>query len=119
MSIAALFTVAKICKQPKYSSWMNRQITCVRYLYKDISIYVGLHIYICIYIYVCIYLHKYIHILNVILFMGFSRQEYWSGLPFPPPVDYILSELFSMIHLSWWSGKAWLIASLSYTVPSL
>ena len=19
------------------------------------------------------------------LFMGFSRQEYWSGLPFPPP----------------------------------
>ena len=51
--------------------------------------------------------------------MGFSRQEYWSGLPFPPPVDYILSELFSMIHLSWLSGKAWLIASLSYTFPSL
>ena len=24
-----------------------------------------------------------------ILFMGFSRQEYWSGLPFPPPVDMI------------------------------
>ena len=23
-----------------------------------------------------------------ILFMGFSRQEYWSGLPFPSPVDY-------------------------------
>ena len=21
------------------------------------------------------------------LFMGFSRQEYWSGLPFPSPVD--------------------------------
>jgi len=21
------------------------------------------------------------------LFMGFSMQEYWSGLPFPPPVD--------------------------------
>ena len=21
------------------------------------------------------------------LFMGFSRQEYWSGLPFPPPGD--------------------------------
>ena len=20
--------------------------------------------------------------------MGFSRQEYWSGLPFPPPGDY-------------------------------
>ena len=27
------------------------------------------------------------------LFMGFSRQEYWSGLPFPSPVDHILSEL--------------------------
>ena len=26
-----------------------------------------------------------------ILFMGFSRQEYWSGLPFPSPVDRILS----------------------------
>ena len=28
-----------------------------------------------------------------LLFMEFSRQEYWSGLPFPPPVDRILSEL--------------------------
>ena len=28
-----------------------------------------------------------------ILFMGFSRQEYWSGLPFPSPVDHVLSEL--------------------------
>ena len=36
-----------------------------------------------------------------ILFMGFSRQEYWSGLPFPFPVGHILSELFSMIHPSW------------------
>ena len=24
-----------------------------------------------------------------ILFMGFSRQEYWSGLPFPSPVVYV------------------------------
>ena len=31
-----------------------------------------------------------------ILFMGFSRQEYRSGLIFPPPVDHILSELFTM-----------------------
>ena len=23
-----------------------------------------------------------------LLFMGFSRQEYWSGLPFPSPVDH-------------------------------
>ena len=26
-----------------------------------------------------------------LLFMGFSRQEYWSGLPFPSPVDHILT----------------------------
>ena len=36
-----------------------------------------------------------------ILFIGFSRQEYWSGLPFPSPVDHILSELSTMTHLSW------------------
>ena len=35
------------------------------------------------------------------LFMGFSRQKYWSGLPFPSPVDHILSELSTMTHLSW------------------
>ena len=33
--------------------------------------------------------------------MGFSRQEHRSGLPFPSPVDHILSELFTMTHLSW------------------
>ena len=36
-----------------------------------------------------------------ILFMGSSRQEYWSGLPFPSPVDHLLSELSTMTHLSW------------------
>ena len=36
-----------------------------------------------------------------ILFMGFCRQEYWSGLPFPSPVDHILSELSSMTHPSY------------------
>ena len=36
-----------------------------------------------------------------ILFMGFSRQEYWSGLPFPSPVDHVLSELFTMTCPSW------------------
>ena len=33
--------------------------------------------------------------------MEFSRQEYWNGLPFPTPVDHILSELSIMTHLSW------------------
>ena len=40
--------------------------------------------------------------------MGFSRQEYWSDLPFPFPVDHILSELSTMTRLSWVAlhGKA-------------
>ena len=32
---------------------------------------------------------------------GFSRQEYWSGLPFPSPVDHHLSQLSTMTRLSW------------------
>ena len=36
-----------------------------------------------------------------ILFMGFSWQEYWSGSPFPPPEDNILSELFTITCPSW------------------
>ena len=36
-----------------------------------------------------------------ILFMGFSRQEYRGGLPFPSPVDHILSDLSTMTRLSW------------------
>ena len=36
-----------------------------------------------------------------ILFMRFSRQEYWSGLPFPSPLDHILSELSTMTCLFW------------------
>ena len=33
--------------------------------------------------------------------MGFSRQEYRSGLSFPSPVDHVLSELFTMTHPPW------------------
>ena len=33
--------------------------------------------------------------------MGFSMQEYWSGLPFPSPVDHILSELSTMTCPPW------------------
>ena len=36
-----------------------------------------------------------------ILFMGFSQQEYWNGLPFPPPIDHILSEFFTMTGATW------------------
>ena len=40
--------------------------------------------------------------------MGFSRQEYWSGLPFPSPVDHILSDLSTMTCPSWVAPGAWL-----------
>ena len=33
--------------------------------------------------------------------MGFSREEYRSGLLFPSPVDDVLSELPTMTRLSW------------------
>ena len=36
-----------------------------------------------------------------VLFMRFSRQEYWSGLNFSSPVDHVLSELSTMTCLSW------------------
>ena len=36
-----------------------------------------------------------------ILYMGFSGQEYWSGLPFLSPVDHILWDLSTMTHPSW------------------
>ena len=37
-----------------------------------------------------------------ILFMGFSRQEYWSGLPFPSPVDHILESELSTMTCPYW-----------------
>jgi len=36
-----------------------------------------------------------------ILFMGFSRQEYWSGVPVPSPVEHVLSEFSTMTCPSW------------------
>ena len=43
-----------------------------------------------------------------ILFLGFSRQEYWSGLPFPSPVDHSLPDLSTMTCPSWVAPQAWL-----------
>ena len=48
-----------------------------------------------------------------ILFMWFSRQKYWSGLPLPSPVDQILPDLSTMAHHLGWPYSAWLIVSLS------
>ena len=36
-----------------------------------------------------------------ILFMEFLQQEHWIGLPFPPPVEHILLEVFTMTYPSW------------------
>ena len=38
--------------------------------------------------------------LPFIQFLAFSRQEHWSGLPFPSPVDHILSEHSTMTRSS-------------------
>ena len=46
----------------------------------------------------------YFHTINSCLFVLFtecSRQEQWSGLPFPSPVDHVLSELSTMTCPSW------------------
>ena len=32
-------------------------------------------------------------------FMGFSRQEYWNGVPFCSPVDHILSEYMDYVKI--------------------
>ena len=41
--------------------------------------------------------------------MGFLRQEYWSGFPFPSPVNHILSDLSTMTCPLWVTpqGIAW------------
>ena len=61
-----------------------------------------------------------------ILFMGFLRDEYWSGLPFPSSVDQVLSEMGLFlcvcqnsppwpVHL-WWPCTAQLIVSFTWAV---
>ena len=44
---------------------------------------------------------SFIYFCLFILLMKFSRQEYWSQLPFPFPVDHVLSELSTVTHMSW------------------
>ena len=43
-----------------------------------------------------------------ILFMGFSRQEYWSGLPFPSPVDHVCQNSPPWPDWLGWVYTAWL-----------
>ena len=40
--------------------------------------------------------------------MGFSRQEYSSGMPFPFPVDHIMSDLSTINLCLGWPHTAWL-----------
>ena len=51
---------------------------------------------------------------HFILLMGFSGQEYWSGLPFPPTVDHILLEHSTLTRPPWMALCAWPVALLSY-----
>ena len=46
------------------------------------------------------FIFQYLIFCHLILFMGFSRQEYWSVLQFRCPVDHVLSELSTMTCLS-------------------
>ena len=50
--------------------------------------------------------------------MGFSQQEYWSGLPFSPPGDHFCQNSSLWPICLGWPCKAWLIASLSYANSS-
>ena len=43
--------------------------------------------------------------------MGFSRQEYWSGVPLPSPVSYITT-----LYLSKWRNWHWHIITTSLTL---
>ena len=49
----------------------------------------------------------------LMLFMEFSRQDYWSGLPFPSSVDYIFQNSPLWPVCLGWPYMAWLIISLS------
>ena len=56
--------------------------------------------------------------------MGFSRQEYWHGLPFPSPGDFLTQESkLSLLCLLHWQvdslslappGKPYLLVAISY-----
>ena len=50
-----------------------------------------------------------------ILFMGFSRQECWSGLLFPPPGNHVSQNSPPWPICFGWPFMAWLMVSLSYT----
>ena len=52
-----------------------------------------------------------------IQFMRFSWQVSWGGLPLPPPVDHILSELFTVTCPSWVALYGMTHSFMSYASP--
>ena len=84
---------------------------------------------------VCVYIYIYIHIC---ISVGFSRQEDWSRLPFPPPVNGQKWKLLSCVQLfvtpwtiacqaplsmkfyrqEYWSGLPWLSPGIFLTQGS-
>ena len=51
------------------------------------------------------------------LSMGFPRQEYWSGLPFPPPGDLPHPETKPTSHMSPALASGFFLTSTSCEVP--
>ena len=107
MFIVHLFTIAEIWKQSKHSSmdeWI-KSIYSTHYIYtmlcelmchldlnkagrKKRNCYIYIFAFVvqllgCVQIFVALWSVAH----QIPLFMDFPRQEYWSGLPFPPPGD--------------------------------
>ena len=81
MFTSALFTIRETQKQPRYL------FMCVLSHFSHVWLFVT----------------PWTVARQVPLSMGFSRQEYWSGLPFPPPGDFLDSGIDScLLHLLYW-----------------
>ena len=51
-----------------------------------------------------------------IQFMRFSRQIYWNGLPFPPRLDHVSSEISAMTQPSWVAIQGMVLHDILYNV---
>ena len=78
------------------SAAVNIEVICLFQLWfsQHLCPFVGLLVWVCVCVCACVSCSVMSNCLwpvdytsQVSLFMGFSRQEYWSGLPFPPPGD--------------------------------
>jgi hypothetical protein len=60
MFIAALFTIAKLWRQPMPTTNKNELRTCDPYIYTYTHIYIRVYICVCVYMCVCVYIYIYI-----------------------------------------------------------